>query len=277
MEDEDVRRFQTIQRCDDLLRKHDFPGTAVRAAGKRLASSRSELERLTQEERRAKRLVPWDGVEIRKRCRNLRKEILAPMAKAARAIDGFMRDTPGAARALRMPHPSQSAALHVEAGERFGMFLKDHRTSFLKETGLDPNLLAKLRAATRELRQQSKLVHTTRGERTRLLREIKSQVRKGRAQIDLLKVLLEPMLIERGLETSWAMASRVGPKMGRPRYTAEERARKRIENAQRKVARREAQKQKREQLRLARRAQRLGKAGRAALPPPPQPPGTASP
>ena len=268
MEDEDERRFRTIQRCDDLLREQDFPGTAVRAAARRLAAARTALERLTPQEQEAKELVPWDGVEIRKRSRDLRREYLAPIAQAARAIE-FIDHTPGAATALRMPHASQSAARHVEAGDRFAKFLKDHRASFLKETGLDRNLFAKLRSATQELRRQSTLVHTTRGERTRLLREIKSQLRKGRAQVDLLKVLLEPMLIERHLEAHWDMASRVGPKMGRPRHSAEERARKRIENGQRRVGRREARTQKREQVRLARRARRRkGAAGALPAPPP---------
>jgi len=259
MEAEDERRFRSIKECDDLMRKQNFPGTAVRLAARRLAAARVELEDLSVQERDAKRLVPWDGVEIRKRSRDLRKEYLSPVAKAAKAIDGFVRDTPGAAKALRMPHPKDSVALHVEAGDRFAKFLKEHLTSFLKESGFDRNFLSKLRAATDELRKQSQFAHSTRGERSRLLREIKSQLKKGRAQIDLLKVLLEPLLIERQLETMWALASRVGAKIGRPRYTPEERARKTIENAARKVERREQRRQKKEQLRLARRAKRLQK------------------
>ena len=257
MEDEDERRFQSIQRCDTILREQKFPGTAIKAAAKRLAVVRAELKALMARERAAKGLLPWDGKEIRKRSRDLRKEYLLPISRAAKAIDGFVKHTPGAALALKVPHLTDSAALHIEAGDRVAKFMKDHRAAFLKETGFDRNFFSKLRAATNELRTQSAFAHKTRNERSALLRDIKAGLKKGRTQIDLLKSLLEPFLIERHLDRVWEIESRVGPKQGRPRDTPEQRAEKRIQNARRKQERLEAQRLRREQLKEARRARKL--------------------
>jgi hypothetical protein len=257
MEGEDERRFLSIQRCDTFLRAQQFPGTAIKAAAKRLAAVRAELDALMARERAAKGMLPWDGKEIRKRSRDLRKGYLLPISRAAKAIDGFVAHTPGAAAVLKVPHLTDSAALHVEAGDRVAEFMKGHRAAFLKETGFDRNLLSKLRAATNELRRQSAFAHKTRNERSALLRDIKAGLRKGRTQIDLLKSLLEPFLIERKLNRVWEIESRVGPKLGRPRNTPDQRNEKRIQNARRKKERLEAQRLRREQLKEARRARKL--------------------
>lgn len=281
MEHEDMRRFLSIKRCDTLLKEQKFPGTAVRLSVKRLAVVCGELEQLLEDEKDAKRLTPWDGKEIRKRSRNLRTEYLSTIARAARAIDGFVKHTPGAAEALKVPHQTDSAALHVEAGDRFVKFLKTHRVNFLRETGFDRNLLSKLRAATDELRTQSAFAHTTRRQRSSVLRAIKRRLTQGRAQIDLLTRLLEPFLIERKLEGAWAQASRVGPKKGRPRDTPEQRAQKRLVKAAQKVQKLEQQRLNREAAKQARRAKKLAtealkkaRPNRAqpAQPAPPAPP-----
>ncbi|MFI5245788.1 MAG: hypothetical protein ACHQQR_11210 [Gemmatimonadales bacterium] len=256
MESEDERKHQSIQRCDDLLREQNFPGTAIRKAAKRLAVMRAELDQLAVREKDAKIMVPWDGKEIRKRCRNLRKEYLTPISRAAKAIDGFMRDAPGAKEALKVPHLTDRAAVHVEAGERFTEFLRKHRTGFLRETGFDRNILSKLRAATDELRRQTACATTSRRERSSLLRDIKARLRSGRSQIGLLSNILEPQLIERKLVGAWAWASRVGVKLGRPHDTPEERAAKRVEAAKRQKEKVEEQRKRRELAKAARRAKR---------------------
>ncbi len=256
MEDEDLRRLISIQKCDAFLREYQFPGAAIELAAKRLAVINAELQELRDRESMAKGRLPWDGREIRKRCRNLREEHLKPISKAAKAIDEFVKYTPGAALALKVPHKKDSAELHVAAGVRFTKFMKEHRAEFLRETGFDRDFLGKLRATTRELRIQSTFASRTRTERSSLLREIKVRLTKGRRQIDLLKVLLEPLLIERKLQTYWAMASRVGPKKGRPRDTPEQRAAKRALAPEQRKERIEQRRLKRERQLEARRARR---------------------
>jgi hypothetical protein len=256
MESEDERKFESIKRVDDLLRKQDFPGTAIRAAAKRIAVIRADLERLKVQESLAKNFMPWDGKEIRKRCRDLRKEYLTPISRAAKAIEGFLRDAPGAKEALKVPHLTDRAAVHIEAGERFTDFLRKHRTGFLRETGFDRNILSKLRAATDELRAQTRFANSSRKERSALIREIKSRLRNGRSQIVLLSSVLEPLLIARKLEVAWEQGSRVGVKQGRPRDTAEQRKEKRANAARRRQERLQQQRLKREQALAARRAKR---------------------
>ena len=262
MEAEDERKHFTIQRVDDLLREQDFPGTAVRAAAKRLAVLRAELDALKVREKDAKHLVPWDGKEIRKRCRNLRKEYLTPISRAAKAIEGFMEHTPSAKAALRVPHLTDSAEKHVEAGDRFATFLKAHRAGFLKETKFDRNILSKLRGATDELRAQAKFATRWRKERSALIREIKPRLKSGRNQITLLASMLEPLLIARKLVGAWEQASRVGVKLGRKRDTPHQRAEKALAAAQNKKVKLDEQQKRREAAKAARRAK---KAQREAL------------
>ncbi|MFI5311166.1 MAG: hypothetical protein ACHQQ3_08045 [Gemmatimonadales bacterium] len=271
MENEDERRLYSIRRCDDFMREHQFPGPAIQAAARRLAASRAALDVLVRREHSAKGTLPNDGRLIRTRVRSLRTGFLSPIAKAARAVEGFVEHTPGAARALKVPHPKDSPALHVEAGDRFAEFLKQHRTAFLRETGFDRDTLSKLRAATDELRRQAGFAHSTRRERSGLLREIKRHLSAGRRQVDVLKVLLEPIVIERDLVHLWAMANRVGPRIGRPKDTPAQRAEKRAHAAERKAERRARKREEVEQQRQARRERRLrskqGGAPRRGKPP----------
>jgi hypothetical protein len=174
-----------------------------------------------------------------------------------------MRDAAGAKEALKVPHLTHRAALHVEAGERFTEFLRKHRTGFLRESGFDKNILSKLRAATDELRGQTAFATTSRRERSALIREIKPRLKNGRHQIDLLSNILEPLLIERKLVGAWAQAIRVGVKKGRHRDTPEQRAEKRLEAAKLQKERLAEQRARREQKKADRRAKR------AASPAPP--------
>jgi hypothetical protein len=265
VESEDERKHFTIQRVDDLLREQDFPGTAIRAAAKRLAIVRAELDELKVREVDAKHNVPWDGKEIRKRCRNLRKEYLLPISRAAKAIEGFMEHTPNAKAALRVPHLTESAEKHVEAGERFATFLKTHRAGFLKETKFDRDILSKLRAATDELRAQSRFATRWRKERSALIREIKSLLKRGRNQIGLLASMLEPLLIARKLVGSWERAGRVGVKLGRKRDTPQQRAAKAVDAAKKKKEKLDEQHNRREARKAALRAKKAQLAELAEL------------
>ncbi len=278
MESEDVRRYLSIKRCDELIREQDFPGAAVKVAAKRVAILHTELTALWAREEKTRGVRPWDGKEIRKRSRDLRKEHLTPIAKAAKGIRGFITHTPGAAEALKLPHVTDSAEKHVEVGERFGGFMKDHRKSFLEETAFDRNFLSKLRAAVKELKTQSRFATASRTLRTELLRDIKEHLQEGRAKVDLLGSLLEPLLIERKLVGAWAQASRVGRKIGRPRDTPEQRTAKQIEKLKKKQEKLEEQRKRREALKAARQAKKALEADvrkqKKALrnPPPAAPP-----
>lgn len=260
MEQEDLRRFQSIERCDRFLREQEWTDVGIRTAAQGLHKVREELVVLIRKEAYAKVLRPNDGREIRKRAHYLRKRVLARIARAAKTVDGFLEHTPGARKALKVPHPSESADSHVEAGRRFARFLKDQRASFFKDAGIPKEITAELRAATEALRKQAALVNATLHERTRVLRDIKARARKGRAQIDLLSLLLEPVIADSELEVEWNFARRVGRKTGRPRYTAAERAEAAIQAAARRAERREERKREKIQRAEARRAQRLARA-----------------
>jgi len=275
MENEDQRRYQSIERCDVFLRKHAFPGKAVRAAASRLELIRADLDRLAVQEATAQMMLPVDGKEIKKRCLVYRKQVLSPIVKAAKVIDGFVRDTPGALEALKVPHPTDSAELHIEAGNRMTEFVKDYRTLFVREAQFDRGFVKSLRAATRALESQTKLRHSTRTKRSALIREAKALLRKGRNEIDLLTQLIDQFLVERGLQALWATAKRVGPRQGRPRDTTEQRRKKKEKKAKDKAAsvaeslkrredRKEATRQRKLQEKAAKQAKKDKKKGKKA-------------
>jgi hypothetical protein len=193
----------------------------------RLRTVASRLEALQFEEfslsgdKRRRTMQGRMGADTARWRDRLREDFLIPLGRAGKKL---LKHSPGSWRAFETPPKRSTAEVVVASARAMAKASRAHWKLFV-EVGFARNFAARMLKAANELEQRSATGVVARRERSRVLREIEGEVRKGRAILDL----MDGLMIAHGREdevllSTWKRSKRIPGRIGRPRAKQRRRA-----------------------------------------------------
>lgn len=172
------------------------------------------LARLTQDERHALQFKGDDAAQPKHAAARLRERFLLRISGAGRKL---LRNVAGAERALRVPAKRANPAAIAEAARRLGDFLKPKARRLFLDAGFEPEFWSAFDEARTALALAIKDAAAEQGKAAKLAGRVRALIREGRADIEVLGGVLEPLLAaDSTMRHMWDRARRVPRAIGRP-------------------------------------------------------------
>jgi hypothetical protein len=145
----------------------------------------------------------------------LRKHLGPIAADGVVMFDGL----PGIEEDLRLPRIKDAAEKHLEAAKRLQRVAEEHEEEFIEQRNYDGNFLEKFQRAVEDLEAAAGIDRGfVRAKYTRATVDMKDEITRVRRAFDVLDArVLEEYLDDRSQLRQWRRASRIPPKMGRPK------------------------------------------------------------